>query len=60
MQAHQRPNPRLPAFFFAPAFPCNGGFAWEAFGPAGFLYLRFLSLRIAATLSPENEVAALI
>jgi len=49
----------LPAFF-VPAFPCNGGCAWEVFGPAGFLYLRFLSLRIAATLSPENEVAALI
>lgn len=59
MQAHQRTNPRLPAFF-VPAFPCNGGCAWEAFGPAGFLYLRFLSLRIAATLSPENEVVALI
>ncbi len=59
MQAHQRPNPRLPAFFCA-RIPCNGGCAWEAFEPAGFLYLRFLSLRIAATLSPENEVAALI
>jgi hypothetical protein len=40
--------------FFVLAFPCNGGCAWETFGSAGFLYLRFLSLRIAATLSPEN------
>ncbi|PRB52592.1 hypothetical protein CQ009_10910 [Pseudomonas sp. MYb2] len=46
--------------FFLPAFTCNGGCAWETFGSAGFLYLRFLSLRIAATLSPENEMAALI
>ncbi|CAI8862009.1 hypothetical protein EMIT0324P_20143 [Pseudomonas chlororaphis] len=36
-------------------FSCNGGCAWETFGSAGFLYLRFISLRTAATLSPDNE-----
>ncbi|PWE40478.1 hypothetical protein C9I49_23825 [Pseudomonas prosekii] len=41
--------------FFVSASPCNGGCAWETFGSAGFLYLRFLSPRIAATHSPENE-----
>ncbi|MCK3839089.1 hypothetical protein E4O97_21155 [Pseudomonas sp. W15Feb34] len=41
--------------FFSPHNSCNGGCAWETFGSAGFLYLRFLSLRIAATHSPENE-----
>jgi hypothetical protein len=46
--------PTFAGAFFVLAFPCNGGCAWETFGSAGFLYLRFLSLRIAATLSPEN------
>jgi len=55
IQAHQRPKPMIAGAFFAPALTCNGGCAWETFGSAGFLYLRFLSLRIAATLSPENE-----
>jgi len=46
--------------FFVSALPCNGGCAWETFGSAGFLYLRFISPRIAATHSPDNELAALI
>jgi hypothetical protein len=41
--------------FFVSAQSCNGGCAWETFGSAGFLYLRFISPRIAATHSPDNE-----
>ncbi|RZI32578.1 hypothetical protein EUX57_06430 [Pseudomonas orientalis] len=48
------PNP-ICRRFFSPIISCNGGCAWETFGSAGFLYLRFLSLRTAATHSPENE-----
>ncbi|MBD0704507.1 hypothetical protein CF597_16010 [Pseudomonas sp. PSB1] len=46
--------PRFAALFYV-RISCNGGCAWETFGSAGFLYLRFLSLRTAATHSPENE-----
>jgi len=38
-----------------PAHSCNGGCAWETFGSAGFLHFRFISLRTAATHSPDNE-----
>ncbi|TWR53015.1 hypothetical protein FIV41_24875 [Pseudomonas marginalis] len=56
MQAHQAPpTPDFEGVFFSPENSCNGGCAWETFGSAGFLYLRFLSLRTAATHSPENE-----
>lgn len=41
-------KPDLQAFF-SPIISCNGGCAWETFGSAGFLYLRFISLRTAAT-----------
>ncbi|POM11520.1 hypothetical protein CUU62_05085 [Pseudomonas sp. WP001] len=50
-QAHHNPICRR----FSSIISCNGGCAWETFGSAGFLYLRFLSLRTAATHSPENE-----
>ena len=40
--------------FFVPAASCYGGCAWETFGSAGFLYLRFISPRIAATHSSDN------
>jgi hypothetical protein len=37
----------------------NGGCAWETFGSAGFLYLRFISPRTAATIRLRTNVVAL-
>jgi hypothetical protein len=54
MQAQQRPNHDCRRLFM-PAISCNGDCVWETFGPVGFLYLRFINLRTAATPSPDNE-----
>ncbi|MGR3887973.1 hypothetical protein FW764_13595 [Pseudomonas sp. 1152_12] len=45
----KRPQNPICRRFFSPNISCNGGCAWETFGSAGFLYLRFISLRTAAT-----------
>ncbi|TKK02808.1 hypothetical protein PflCFBP13510_20610 [Pseudomonas fluorescens] len=46
---NKRHQTRFAGVFFSPLISCNGGCAWETFGSAGFLYLRFISLRTAAT-----------
>ena len=41
--------------FFVPAILCYGGCAWAGLGLAGFLTSRFLTPRMAVTLSREKD-----